>query len=165
MAILYNNMLHGTVHHPTKFQADTLKTWGVREVTSFVMDWWMDGHEKRQQYPLLPQGWLTKNHLTCRKSHCGDKTILWHLIFTMGSPIQLRWQLYIISWPRTKSVEKWVQGPLGVTTIYTSCFVYGISKGHLLSAIVLTRTSRAYIMGRNLSIITKTRGRGTGKAS
>ena len=26
MTILNNNLLHGTVHHPTKFQADSLKS-------------------------------------------------------------------------------------------------------------------------------------------
>ena len=53
MAIINSEMLHGTVHYPTKFQADSWNPWKVRVVTSFgtdgMTDWW--------QYPSATQRW------------------------------------------------------------------------------------------------------------
>ena len=46
-AILNSNILHGTVHHRTKFQADRCNTWRVRAGKSFGTDRQTDGRTDR----------------------------------------------------------------------------------------------------------------------
>ena len=51
---------------------------------------------------VSPGGWFSIKvpSYQYRKSHCGDKMILWPFISTMGFPIWGRWYLYIESGPR-----------------------------------------------------------------
>ena len=52
------DLLHGTVHYPTKLQADSWNPWRIRAVTSFRTDRRTDGrptgHNDRRQYPSTP---------------------------------------------------------------------------------------------------------------
>ena len=73
---------------------------------SFHKNWYLlDSHNNIPVlYPpsLWPGAWfnIKMPSYQYRKSHCGDKTVVDHLISTMGIPIPVRQHIYIESAPR-----------------------------------------------------------------
>ena len=53
MAILKSDLLHGTVHHPTKFQADCWNPYKFIALTPFEADRRTSGRMEQRQYPSV----------------------------------------------------------------------------------------------------------------